>query len=107
MTICKTITASVEGAQIIVDEKLCQLQEYNFVENRWYPKAEAVWPLPRACAEEWLSGWNHADWFAAMNALTGQESKNELSCGAALRFRDRGFGEVSEVSGQEVSGQTK
>jgi hypothetical protein len=72
MTDRKTITASLEGAQIIVDEKLCLLQEYNFVENRWCPKDEGMWPLPRARAEQWLSCWNHLDRFAAMNLLTGQ-----------------------------------
>jgi len=70
MTDSKTITASLEGARIIVDGKLCHLQEYNFVKNRWFIKDEAVWPLQRARAEEWLSGWNHVDRFAAMNILT-------------------------------------
>jgi hypothetical protein len=74
MSNSKTITASLEGAQITVDEKLCQLQVYNFVENRWYPNSEAIWPLPRARAEEWLSGWNHVDWFAAMKLLTDKEN---------------------------------
>jgi hypothetical protein len=64
------ITSSLEGARIIVDEELCQLHEYNFVQNRWDAKDEAIWPLPRARAEEWLSGWNHVDRFAAMNVLT-------------------------------------
>jgi hypothetical protein len=74
MTRSKTITASLEGAQIIVDGKLCLLQTYNFIENQWYPTDDAAWPLPRACAEEWLSGWNDVDKFAAMNVLTGQET---------------------------------
>jgi hypothetical protein len=73
MTGNKTITASLEGAQIVVDGKLCRLQTYNFIENQWYPTDEATWPLARACAEEWLSGWNHVDWSVAMNVLTGQE----------------------------------
>jgi hypothetical protein len=80
MSNSKTITASLEGAQIIVDDELCQLQNYNFVENQWYPKGEAIWPLPRARAEEWLSGWNHVDWLAAMNVLTGQEISLEERC---------------------------
>jgi hypothetical protein len=71
MTDRKTITASVEGARIIVDEKLCQLQEYNFVENCWSLKDEDMRPLPRARAEQWLSCWNNVDRFAAMNLLTG------------------------------------
>jgi hypothetical protein len=70
MTDGKTITASLEGAQITVDERLCHLREYNFVENRWYSKDEAMRPLPRARAEQWLSGWNDVDRFAAMNFLT-------------------------------------
>jgi hypothetical protein len=70
MTGSKTITASLEGVQIIVDERLCQLQEYNFVQNRWFPKDEGMRPLPRARAEQWLSSWNEMDRFAAMNLLT-------------------------------------
>jgi len=70
MTGSKTITASLEGVQIIVDERLCQLQEYNFVQNRWCPKDEGMRPLPRARAEQWLSCWNEMDRFAAMNLLT-------------------------------------
>ncbi len=69
MTQNKIITASLEGARIIVDDKFCQLQEYNFVQNEWYAADEAMWPLPRARAEEWLSRWNHVDRFAAMNVL--------------------------------------
>lgn len=69
MTQNKIITASLEGARIIVDDKFCQLQEYNFVQNDWNATNEAMWPLPRARAEEWLSGWNHVDRFAAMNVL--------------------------------------
>jgi hypothetical protein len=70
MTARKTITASLEGARIIVDEKLCQLQEYNFLEKCWSPKDEAMRPLPRARAEQWLSCWNNMDRFAAMSLLT-------------------------------------
>ena len=70
MTNTKTIIASLEGAQIIVDEKLCQLQEYNFVENHWYFKEECPRPLSRARAERWLYDWNHVDRFAAMTLLT-------------------------------------
>jgi hypothetical protein len=70
MTDKKTITASLEGARIIVDEKLCQLQEYNFSKNCWSPKDEDMWPLRRARAEQWLSCWNSVDRFTAMNLLT-------------------------------------
>jgi len=55
MTNSKTITASLEGAQIIVDELHCQLHKYNFVENRWYTQSEARRPLSRAQAEELLA----------------------------------------------------
>ncbi len=72
MTNSKTITASLEGAQIIVDELHCQLHKYNFVENRWYTQSEARRPLSRAQAEEWLSGWNRVDRLAAIHLLTGQ-----------------------------------
>jgi hypothetical protein len=70
MTNNKTITASLEGARILVDENICQLQEYNFAKDHWYLKDEAAWPLARARAEQWLTGWNHMDRFAAMSTLT-------------------------------------
>ena len=69
MTQNKMITASLEGARIIVNDKFCHLQKYNFVQNDWYATDEAMSPLPCGRAEEWLSGWNDVDRFAAMNVL--------------------------------------
>ncbi len=66
----RIITASLEGARIIVEAGVCHLQEYNFDQNRWCAKDDVIWPAPRARAEEWLWGWNHADRFAAMRVLT-------------------------------------
>ena len=66
----KIITASLEGTQIASDGETCHLHEYDFSANRWLPKDEAPWPLPRARAEEWLTGWNAVDRFAAINILT-------------------------------------
>ena len=57
MTDHKTITDSLAGARIIIERELCQLQQYNFVENQWHSEGEAIWPLPRVRAEEWLVGW--------------------------------------------------
>ena len=78
MTDRKTITASLEGARIIVDEKLCRLQEYNFVENYWSPKDEDMRPLPRARAAQWLSCWNDVDRLAAMSLLTASATTDFL-----------------------------
>jgi hypothetical protein len=36
---------------------------------RWVG-VEALWPLPRPLADQWLAGWNHVDRFAAVSALT-------------------------------------
>ena len=47
----KTITASLEGMRVIVDGKRCELQEYNFTDNRWVPKDEALWVLSRPVAD--------------------------------------------------------
>jgi hypothetical protein len=66
----KIITASLEGMRVLVDEKRCELQEYDFSANRWLPKYESPWPLARARADEWLAGWNNVDRLAAVNALT-------------------------------------
>ncbi len=70
MTDHKTITDSLAGARIILEKGLCQLHQYNFVENQWHSEDEAIWPLPRVRAEEWLVGWNREDRFTAMNILT-------------------------------------
>ena len=70
MTDHKTITDSLAGARIILEKKLCQLQQYNFAKNQWHSEDEAIWPLPRVRAEEWLFGWNREDRFTAMNILT-------------------------------------
>jgi hypothetical protein len=64
------ITASLEGARILIDKERCELQEYDFAANRWLHRESAEWPLPRDRADEWLTGWNCVDRFAAMNILT-------------------------------------
>jgi hypothetical protein len=66
----KIITASLEGARVLVDEKQCELQEYNFTSDRWCSKDVSPWPLPRELANEWLAGWNDVDRFAAVSVLT-------------------------------------
>lgn len=66
----KIVTASLEGAQVLLDGEQCRLQEYDFEANRWQPKDEATWPLTRQQAEEWVAGWNPVDRFVAMNLLT-------------------------------------
>ena len=65
----KIITASLEGMRVLVDEKRCELQEYDFVTNTWLPKEVSPWPLPRERADEWLAGWNDLDRFTAVSAL--------------------------------------
>jgi hypothetical protein len=66
----KIITASLEGMRVLVDEKQCELQEYNFATNQWISKDASPWPLPRGRADQWLAGWNGVDRFAAISALT-------------------------------------
>jgi hypothetical protein len=66
----KIVTASLEGMRVLVDEKRCELQEFDFEANRWLSKDDSPWPLLRARACEWLVGWNDVDRFAAVNALT-------------------------------------
>jgi hypothetical protein len=68
----KIITSSLEGMRVIIGEQ-CELQEYNFSVNQWFPKDEAAWPLSRALADEWLAGWNDVDRFAAVNRLTAPD----------------------------------
>ena len=66
----KIITASLKGMRALADEKRCDLQEYDFVANRWPSKDQSLWPVPRSLADSWLEGWNHVDRFAAVNILT-------------------------------------
>jgi hypothetical protein len=66
----KIITASLEGMRVLTDEKLCELQEYNFASNQWFSKNTAPWPLTSSLAGAWLAGWNDVDRFAAVSALT-------------------------------------
>ena len=72
MTQSKVITASLEGARIIIDDKFCQLQEYSFVQNHWYATDEAMWPLqrPRACLRRKLKNTGTLNRFP--NIATGK-----------------------------------
>ena len=63
------VTASLEGMRVVVDGKRCELHEYDFQDNRWLPKDEAAWPLPRPLADQWLTGWNDLVRFAAVSVL--------------------------------------
>ena len=87
MTGRKIITASLEGVRVLVDEKQCELQEYNFVLDQWCPKETLPWPVPRPVAEEWLSGWNRVDRFEALNALT------DTAGSQVVQHRSARFGE--------------
>ncbi len=82
----KIITASLEGMRVLVDEKQCELQEYNFVSNRWFPKDTAPWPLTRSLADTWLAGWNDVDRFAAVSTLTGPSADRAEPRGATRRL---------------------
>ena len=70
MSEARIITASLEGMRVVVDGKRCELHEYDFQDNRWLPREEAPWPLPRSLADRWLTGWNGVDRFAAVSVLT-------------------------------------
>jgi hypothetical protein len=78
----KIVTASLEGMRILVDEKQCELQEYDFVVNEWRAKDAALWPLGRDRADAWLAGWNDVDRFAAVNLLTEHGQEPMRSSGA-------------------------
>jgi len=74
---------------VLVDEKQCELQEYNFTSNEWFSKDSAPWPLPRGRTDEWLAGWNDVDRFAAVSALTSTPDY------PALPLTAKRFGEPS------------
>jgi len=84
----RIITASLEGMRVLVDEKQCELQEYNFASNQWISKDTASWPLTRSLADIWLTGWNDVDRFAAVSTLTGPSAYR-----AEPRGKSRGLGE--------------
>jgi hypothetical protein len=71
MSVQTIVTASLEGMRVVVGGKRCELHEYDFRDNRWLPKYEALWPLPGPVADQWLIGWNGLDRSAALSALTG------------------------------------
>jgi hypothetical protein len=66
----RIITASLEGMRVVVDERQCELQVYDFASNEWLPKDVSGWPLPSDRAHKWLMEWNHIVRFAAVNVLT-------------------------------------
>jgi len=91
MTGRKIITASLEGMRVLADEKQCELQEYNFASNEWCSKEILPWPLPRAVAEDWLSGWNRVDRFEALNALTKPADEPTVPQSGTRRFAEPSF----------------
>jgi hypothetical protein len=66
----EVVTASLEGMRIVVADKRCELEEYDFKLDRWLPKDTASWPLFPDRAAEWLAGWNEVDRATAMKCLT-------------------------------------
>lgn len=82
----KIVTASLEGMRVLIGEKECELQEYDFSANRWLSKDVSPWPLPRARADEWLTGWNEVDRFAAVSALTERPEHPAAAPRPAGRF---------------------
>jgi hypothetical protein len=80
------VTASLEGMRIVVEGKRCELHEYDFRDNRWVPKDEAQWPLPRPVADQWLTGWNDLDRFAAVSALTKSPREPDNARRVTTRF---------------------
>ena len=85
------ITASLEGMRVLVDEKRCELQEYDFAVNRWFSKDTAAWPLPRPRADEWLAGWNAVDRFAAARVLTSPPDCRATAPRAARNLNEPRF----------------
>ena len=43
-----SITASLEGMRVVVQEGICRLDEYDFVENRYFEKDSQPWCVFRA-----------------------------------------------------------
>jgi len=82
----RIVTASLEGMRVVVNDSQCELHEYDFVVNRWSVKDEARRPLARRQAEEWLSGWNAVDRFAAMNVLTNSREADRPGYAAGQRL---------------------
>ena len=86
----RIITASLEGMRVLVDGKQCELQEYDFVGDRWLHKDASPWPLGRERAKEWLAGWNKVDRLAALSALVeSADSRTQSSSLAEGRALDR------------------
>ena len=58
-----------EGMRVVVNDGWCELHEYNFMTERWVPKARREWPMARDEAQRWVEGWNALDRFTAINRL--------------------------------------
>ena len=63
------VIASLEGMKVVVDEKQCVLQEFDFDVNFWRPVETSARPMSRSEAEKWLAGWNSVDRWTALNLL--------------------------------------
>jgi hypothetical protein len=70
----KEIIASMEGMKVVVADR-CELHEYNFDTNKWFQIDSCVRPMKRSQAEEWLTGWNSVDRFAALGALISRPER--------------------------------
>ena len=64
------VVASLEGMRVVVENKVCVLETYDFVQGRYREIARHGWPVDPASAETWLSGWNAVDRFDARR-ITG------------------------------------
>ena len=76
------VTASLEGARVLVENGVCELEEYDFATNSWILKEQREWPLSGNLAQQWLQGWNAVDRFKAFSMLISNEP--ERSTGSSV-----------------------
>lgn len=73
-----SVTASLEGMRVVVEDSICRLDEYDFVENAYFEKDSQPWPLSATAASEWLAGWNDCDRRVATWLLRGNAEAEGL-----------------------------
>ena len=67
-----SVTASLEGARVVVQDGVCRLEEYDFVSNKFSEVDSQPWPLCVNVVARWLTGWNAHDRAEAIILLQGR-----------------------------------
>ena len=65
----RSVTASLEGMRVVVEDGTCRLEEYDFVKKAFFGVDVQRWPLSYETATAWLTSWNQVDRLNALSVL--------------------------------------